>query len=173
MKIHKLLTAIVLSFSLVLTFSDLFSQSTAVMEQTDTDALARIEQLPHQGVLQDNGKGYIYLKVDDSYIKDVFPLLRAEGYKEPAYFRRPDSPGAHISVFYEEETRGLTKKITEIGQDFSFVPDRIETVRNGRNRYIILKVTSPDLEALRKKYGLRPLLQGHDFHVTLAVQRVR
>lgn len=158
----KLISSFLLCFSFL-------SANAAVLEMPEALQQAKTD-LPHSGVLKDNGSGYIYVKVDDKYIYDLFPLVKEAGFSIPAYFRRADSPGAHISVFYENETRRLPD-IQEVGRVFTFVPENISHVRAGRNEYIVLQVKSPELEQLREKYGLRPLLQGHEFHITIATKR--
>lgn len=126
--------------------------------------------LPQTGTLQEGEDGFVYLKVDDNYIHQLFPLLHRKNYEEPAYFRRKDSPGAHISVFYTEE-RNRIGNINEIGKPFSFTINHIKTVPPGSNEYLVLTVTSPELERLRRKYGFKPLLRGHDFHITIAKKK--
>jgi hypothetical protein len=126
--------------------------------------------LPQKGVLKENDQGFVYLKVDDGYINQLFPKLSAHNYIKPAYFRRPDSPGAHISVFYVDE-RGRTGDIKEIGQGFSFKISDLAYVPEKSREYIVIKVKSPELEQLRSKYNLSPLLHGHDFHITIAKKK--
>jgi hypothetical protein len=126
--------------------------------------------LSQTGTLQEGKDGFVYLKVDDNYIHQLFPLLHRKNYEEPPYFRRIDSPGAHISVFYTDE-RNRIGRINEIGQPFTFTINHIKTVPPGSNEYLVLTVTSPELERLRKKYGLKPLLRGHDFHITIAKKK--
>ncbi len=121
--------------------------------------------LPKEGKLVQQADGYAYVKVDDRYIHDLFPLLSIPGFEKPHYFRRPDAPGAHISVFYENEH----VKIKESGQTFNFSLRNIVEVQAGKDKaYIVLVVDAPDLEKLRQKYGLRPKLNGHEFHITIA-----
>lgn len=120
-----------------------------------------------KGQLIKKSDGFIYLKVDDNYIFSLYPMLglKKEGFKKPPYFRNPEAPGAHISVFYENE------KINpeEIGQYFHFTPKRILIVKPSDGiSYAVLEVESPELEKLREKYGLTPKLQGNDFHISLA-----
>ena len=124
------------------------------------------KNLVHEGTLVQQSDGYAYVKVDDRYIHDLFPLLHAEpDYKKPPYFRRKNAPGAHISVAYGDEHI----KLKEVGQRFSFSIKDIVIVSPKKNvSYIILQVESPALEALRKSYGLGPKLQGHEFHISLA-----
>jgi hypothetical protein len=123
--------------------------------------------LPQTGILKENNDGFVYLKVDDNYIHRLFPLLHLENYEEPPFFRRKDSPGAHISVFYTYETDHIGK-IKELGQQFSFEIGHFKFVTSGPNKYLILTVSSPQLEELRRKYGFKPLLNGHDFHISIA-----
>lgn len=121
--------------------------------------------LPHDGKLVQQPNGYVYLKVDDRYIHELFVQLNAMGFEKPSYFRRADAPGAHISVFYENEK----VKPQEVGKKFNFKIKNILMVDiNKRLSYIVLRVDSPELENLRTKYGLSPKLNNHEFHITIA-----
>jgi len=125
------------------------------------------QNLPLQGTLMANSDGFVYLKVDDKYINTLFPLLKLKeaGFRKPPYFRREDSPGAHISVFYVKEH----VKPTEVGQTFHFsLKDVVIVNPSKRASYAILQVDAPELEALREKYGVGPKLFGHEFHISLA-----
>jgi len=122
--------------------------------------------LPLEGRLAIKSDGFVYLKVDDEYIRTLFPMLGLvkKGYREPPYFRSKDSPGAHISVFYEDEN--VSPK--EIGQTFHFDLKDIVIVHPSKNTsYAILEVESPELEKLREKYGLKPHIRGHKYHISL------
>lgn len=133
------------------------------------------DHLPQVGVLTEEKRGYVYLKVEDGYIHQLFsklPQYDHREYTKPQYFRRSDSPGAHISVFYVDE-RKQTGEIKEIGQKYSFKITGLATVPPKTHEYIVLEVESPDLEQLRKKYGLSPLLHGHKFHITIAKKKGR
>ncbi len=125
--------------------------------------------LPQEGKLVAKSDGFVYLKVDDNYIHALFPMLGLEnkGFREPPYFRSPQSPGAHISVFNEDEN----VKPEEIGKSFHFEPIKILIIRTSKDTYAVLQVSSPELEELRKKYGLSPKLQGHDFHISIAKKK--
>lgn len=125
------------------------------------------ENLPKTGQLIVKSDGFGYLKVDDAYINTLFPMLKLkeEGFRKPPYFRRHEAPGAHISVFYADENI----RPTEAGQYFSFELKRIVIVKTSKDTsYVILEVDSPELEALREKYGLSPKLFGHEYHISLA-----
>ena len=136
------------------------------------EALAYAQKnLPHVGTLIQKPDGYAYIKVDDRYINELFPLLNApSGYEKPPYFRRDNLPGAHISVVYKNEKI----KLKEAGQKFSFTIRDITTVSpNSKNSYIILQVDAPELENLRKRYKLGAKLNGHEFHISLAKKTTR
>lgn len=129
------------------------------------------EHLPTNGKLVLKSDGFAYLKVDDRYIHDLFPMLELKdnGFDKPPYFRNRKAPGAHISVFNENEHI----KPQEIGQYFNFTIKEIKIVNlsNGVS-YAVLEVESPELEKLREKYGLPPKLLGHDFHISLAKKTI-
>lgn len=127
------------------------------------------EKLPHEGVLMSNSHGYVYLKVDDAYIHQLFPMLKikGEGYREPPFFRRKNSPGAHISVFYSNEH--IHPK--ELGEKFSFKIKKMAVVKQKRAKYLVLQVESPELERLREKYGLGPKLYGHEYHISIGKKK--
>lgn len=169
-------TGLLLLFLLFFGFAtSIWSQSTTLEKPTETQqqlswpevvAYAK-KHLPQEGVLVRNPDGFTYIKVDDAYIHDLFPMLnlKEEGYTEPPYFRSPEAPGAHISVFYVDE------KILpeELGRTFPFELNDIVIVKPKKDTsYAVLQVTSPELEALRVKYGLSPKLHGHEYHISIA-----
>lgn len=147
-----------------------FAQEIVLKNTRIMDYAMRV--LPHQGVLKDNGKGYIYLKVDDRYITKLFPMLEIPGFVEPPFIHRKTDTGAHISVFYVNETKNLPK-IAEIGKTYSFTPKHLSIVNPSRyTEYAVIVVDAPELEDLRLKYNLTPKLQNHDFHITIGKKRV-
>jgi uncharacterized protein YehS (DUF1456 family) len=122
------------------------------------------KNLPKHGILVQQKDGYAYLKVDDNYIHQLFERLNILGFKKPPYFRRKNSPGAHISVVYKDEN----VKLKEIGQKFSFKLKDIILISGVKHDFIVLRVSSPELKQLRRSYGLSSLLNNHSFHITLA-----
>lgn len=139
------------------------------IEQSWAKTLAIAQSLPKSGKLVQKPSGYAYLKLDDRYIHELFPRLNAEPeYKKPPYFRRKDSPGAHISVIYENEKVSLS----ETGQTFNFELKDIRVVRTNKASFIILTVFAPELERLRQSYGLKPRLNDQEFHITIAKKSV-
>jgi hypothetical protein len=126
--------------------------------------------LPTEGKLVQTSDGFAYVKVDDRYIHDLFPKLKAPGYGTPPYFSRKDAPGAHISVFYENER----VVVSEVGKSFNFTLKDIVVVEPKKGvKYIVLMVNAPELEQLRQKYGLKPKLNNHEFHITIGKKTER
>jgi hypothetical protein len=140
-----------------------------LQSETEERVLNAAQTLPHKGVLQES-MGFVYLHVDDRYIEGLFPLIQNRKYFKPPYFRQPDGVGAHISVFYTNETERIGR-INEIGQEYSFKITDLTYVPPRYRDYIVIEVSSPELEQLRQKYGLSPLLKGHQFHITIAKKR--
>ncbi|MBA3720946.1 MAG: hypothetical protein H0W88_00925 [Parachlamydiaceae bacterium] len=128
--------------------------------------------LPQNGILKEDPDGFVYLKVDDGYINQLFPQLHVRNYVKPPFFRRPDAPGAHISVIYVEELRRIGK-IKEIGSSYTFTIKSLAFVPPQTGEFIILQVESPELDNLRSSYGLSPHLKGHQFHISIAKRRFR
>lgn len=129
-------------------------------------------ELPHQGILTQKSDGYVYVKVNNQYIHNLFPLIKQPGFFKPDSVSRPTQVGAHISVFYKNEVNRIGH-ISEIGRTYSFKPKGIRTVRNGSKEFIVLEVEAPQLEKLRTHYGVSPKLFNHEFHITLAERKLR
>jgi hypothetical protein len=149
---------------------ELPQKSAPSLRQDEIIAIAQ-KDLPSQGILKKNQDGYVYLKIPDRYVKRLFPLIKEPGFSIPYAIRRHTKVGAHISVFYKDETR-LFGPMNEIGKIYTFEPRNIKRVRAGAKEYIILEVRAPELENLRKRYGLSPKLLNHEFHITLAEKRI-
>jgi hypothetical protein len=108
------------------------------------------DHIPRKGILKEHRDGFVYLKVSDDYIYQLFPMIKNSHYSMPAYFRRPNAPGAHISVFYVDE-RSRTGKIHELGKVYRFKVSDLVFVPTKSQQYIVLEVDAPELEILRKK----------------------
>lgn len=145
------------------------SSTVAALSWPEVVEYAR-EHLPMEGALIVKSDGFAYIKVDDEYIHTLFPMLglREAGFREPPYFRTREAPGAHISVFYVNEH--IVPE--EAGQTFHFDLKKIVIVHTKNANYAVLQVESPELEKLRKKYGLNPKLFGHEYHISLAKKRI-
>jgi len=122
--------------------------------------------------------GFLMLSVPNALVRAAFSCLDAPGVELP-----PAPKGgkfaAHITVMRPEEIRqiGGADKITERGKSFAYGLGRIvEFVPRGWSdisRVWAFRVHSPELQRLRRTYGLSSLPNNgkFDFHVTLAVRR--
>jgi hypothetical protein len=130
--------------------------------------------LPKSGVLKrDNIEPYYYLKIEDDYILKTFPLLKATNIVMPNYFPPANEAGAHISFIYSEEAR-KNLEIKELNQTFAFEVTGLISIEVFGTEFYALIVTSPELEALRIRYGLATRLNYHGlwvpFHITIGVR---
>lgn len=162
---------ILISFLFInLLFGNLIFGSIPQPINPSPDTVQVIKKLPHQGYLKQTNEDFVYIGVDDDYIFELLKFF--PGYLPPLYYKK-GGIGAHITLImpeeYKEKLEG--KEIKELGKKFTFQPDGFftaETNKPGDNKvYLYLKVSSPELQAFRKKYGLSPLSRGHDFHITI------
>lgn len=122
--------------------------------------------------------GWLMLSVPNALGRGAFQALNVPGAELPLQ----DSTGqynAHISVMRPEEILkiGGPDKVLERGKEFSFTLGPVREVNpegwDEMERAWFIQVRSPDLEKLRKTYGLSPLPNNnkYDFHITFAVRR--
>ncbi len=133
------------------------------------------------GQLYASPSGWILLSVPNAIVRGVFASMRAPGIELPPQDSKvPGSPlNAHISVFRKEEIEALggVDKITERGQEFRYSIGRLKTVVPhgwaAMSRVWFLTVHSPELQDLRRSYGLSSLPNNGEFafHITVAVRR--
>lgn len=127
--------------------------------------------------------GWLLLSVPNALARGVFDALTVPGAELPTAGAmnvpnvKEDLFNAHISVMTADEVASIgANKITERGHTFHYGlgPIKEITPKNIDNisRVWAIQVASPALAALRKSYGLAPLLNGdHQFHITVAVRR--
>jgi hypothetical protein len=139
--------------------------------------LEKAQSLPHKGELKIllsknhhtlKTERYIYLKVDNGYITDLYPLLQIED----ALINK-NSIGAHISVIEEYEAKSLPKNIPEIGNSYFFNIEEVEEIKIYKDSeemdWYVLSVKSKELEDFRSSYGLSSLpKEDHNFHISIA-----
>jgi hypothetical protein len=122
------------------------------------------------GQLAESFGGLAYLNIDDAYIHELFPLLKASQAQEPDYFGK-GSIGAHITAIYPEENVIINKE--DIGQEHAFKIIGVSESEIGSKKYYVLQVESSSLLALRRRYHLPDKLQFSkqlvDFHITIGV----
>lgn len=125
--------------------------------------------------------GWLLLSVPNAFVRGAFDALDEPGIELPR--RDMDDPDsqlrAHISVMRPEEIEkipGGADAITERGKTFGYTPGRLRSVKpdgwDGISRVWFIEARSPDLEKLRKTYGLSPQPK-HPFHITVAVRKTK
>lgn len=138
--------------------------------------IEEVIQIEQKGILKQKDNGYLYLDVSNEYISKSLPLIDALGkIVPPSHYKSKKGIGAHISVMYENERiENEIWDIDELGKEYSFSIMEIRTVKLNKNNQMkklwLIAVSSPELEQLREKYGLKPLLKGHDFHISIGTQ---
>lgn len=126
--------------------------------------------------------GWLLLSVPNALVRGVYDALATPGAELPraGLLNVPNVPGdvlnAHISVMNAVEVKKIgAENINERGHMVGYSLGALKeiTPRNidGVSKVWALQVSSPMLSAIRKSYGLSPLLNGHSFHITVAVRR--
>lgn len=140
--------------------------------------LGREGTTEHSGELQATANGYVIVQVPNAMVRGHFMSLTEPG------IELPPGPGgrlnAHITVFKPHELAeiGGPSKISERGQHFRYrlgplqsrpLDARRSPEENWRDasRIWYLTVRSPQIQQLRRAYGLEPA----QLHVTVAVRR--
>jgi hypothetical protein len=112
----------------------------------------------------------LYLKVEDAYIHQLFPLLQNKNAQKPDYFGS-GSVGAHISIIYPEETTFIPS--LHCNEKHSFLVKELVAAELGAKTYYAIAVEAPSLLQLRRKYALpdQLCLKGYliSFHITIGI----
>lgn len=140
---------------------------------------------PLSGRLYCAKSGWLLLSVPNALVRGVFDALSAPGTELPlaGVMNVPnvdaDVLNAHISVMNADEVSSIgCDNINERGHMFSYRLGGMKEINvknvDGVSKVWAIQVYSPELMALRKSYGLSPLMNGdHAFHITVAVRRKR
>lgn len=144
------------------------------------EILAKLKEEKLKGILKE-ADGYYYIQIDKNLIKGLFNLLDEDNVELPPYFKEncdnkiSNCIGGHISCISDEEK--VTGKINELGKYFNFTLGDIKSVNpkewEDMERVWFIEVDIPDMQILRKKYGLPDTYKdsGHSFHITFACRR--
>lgn len=121
--------------------------------------------------------GYVLLSVPNAIVHGARSAINAQGVEPPP--AHGGSYRAHITVMRPEEVSqvGGLGRINERGQSFHYrITGFKEIAPSGwpeMSRVWVFTVKSPELERLRKSYGLSatPKNGEYPFHITVAVRR--
>jgi hypothetical protein len=117
------------------------------------------------------------LSVPNAMVRGVYQAMNEPGAELPVSGGELD---AHISVMRPEEIAqlgGPSKLLNDRGKQFNYTLRRLESVNpagwDEMSKVWMLRVYSPELQDLRKSYGLtaKPKDNKFDFHITVAVRR--
>lgn len=138
-----------------------------------------LSQYPFSGRLVHSSSGWLLLEIPNALIRGAFMAMDVPGAELPT-----NSEGrlnAHISVMRPEEIEriGGAEKISELGKRFRFRLGPLYEVNplgwKEMDKVWMFRVISPDLNNLRKSYGLNPNpMRGNTelrLHATVAVRR--
>lgn len=146
-------------------FKLLSARATVAIKQ----AARKPELVTLKAKLEQADDGFVYLKIPDEVIDGIFELIKEDRKSKP-----PSKKGAHVSVMYADEL-DEDQKIKEVGEEFEFTLGDVMTVEpegwDSMERVWFVAIESPELESLRESYGLSKRLNGHDYHITVAVRR--
>lgn len=130
------------------------------------------------GTLYYSPSGYLLLSVPNALVRGVFGAMHEPGVELPG---GPNGEpfSAHCMVMRPEELAmiGGEDGITERGKQFFYTLGRLMVVEPqnwpGVDRAYYITVHSPELQALRRSYGLSSLPNEgkYAFHITVAVRR--
>ena len=130
-----------------------------------------------KGVLKKTPDNFVYINIPNNIVNGLVLLLDSEEVEKPPYdLKSFNRVGAHISIIgideYEDHDLG---EIKEIGQEFNFRFKGLRKVDpegwDEMSQVYFIEVESPELEKLRKRYGLSKLIDGHQFHITVGVEK--
>jgi hypothetical protein len=128
------------------------------------------------GELYLSDSGWVLLRVPNGLVRSAFDALHELGAELPL---KDGKLNAHITVIRPEELEQLggADKLSERGHTFHYNLGPIQVVEpdgwDDVSKCWFIKVHSPELEQLRKSYGLsaRPNDNDHAFHITIAKRR--
>lgn len=121
-----------------------------------------------------SNSGWLLMSVPNALVRGAFDALHEPGAELPP---GPSGLNAHVSVMSKEEVERVgADRITERGHYARYMITGLkEVVPSGwqdMSKVWFLEVRSPELEKIRKSYGLPPIPSGdRPFHITLAVRR--
>lgn len=152
----------------------------ALLQTTKLAADAKINY-GLEGKLYLSTSGWLLMQVPNDIGHGFFATLNEPGVEMPT--RNTNDPdakfNAHVSVMSPDEIEkiGGPAKLNERGKSIPYTTGAVKTVDppdwDGVSRVWYLTIQSPELEKIRKSYGLEPRRKGYDFHVTFGIRRKR
>jgi len=147
---------------------------TAISLRIAADTITEYKLIPMTGTLNcRKDKAYASLEVSQDLVDSSFEALKKE-FKDIE--KSPNN--AHISVI--DKTDGIKGDwpIKEDGKTFTFYMGELHSCEpddwEGVKKVWFINCKSKELEKLREKHGLTPLLhKDHNFHISVAIQKTK
>jgi len=139
--------------------------------------IAQLKEVELKGILRKTKNNFVYLDIPNNIINGFISMLDYEGVDKPPYnLKSFNNVGAHISVIGTDEYKDNNiEEIKEIGKEFNFTfKDMKFTNPKGwdeMKKVYFIRIDAPDLEKIRIKYNLSKKIDGHDFHITIGVEK--
>lgn len=130
------------------------------------------------GRLVASKSGWLLLEVPNAIVRGLYAAMSVPGIQLP--YGRDGRLNAHISVARPEELENIgLENISETGKQFKFQLGKLHEVKplgwEDMEKVWFVDISSPDLQNLRKSYGLSPLPKKGSkdlkFHMTVAVRK--
>jgi rubrerythrin len=129
-------------------------------------------------ITEHKGRKWGVLSVPNALVRGVYSAMKEPGISLP--LNKAGDLNAHITVFRPEEIDQLGGPDTlkaDRGKQFTYTIGRLESVSitsmSDVTKAWMLRIHSPELQKLRRTYGLssRPKDDKFDFHITVALRR--
>jgi len=136
----------------------------------------KLKDVELKGKLCKTKDNFVYLDLPDKLVDGLFAIIDEDDVSKPPYNQKAyNSVGAHVSVMNGDEIEDKDLEIKEVGKEFSFSLGDFKTANpkgwDEMEAVYFVQIDSEELEKLREKYGLPKKLNGHEFHVTVAVEK--
>ncbi|MGI4753470.1 MAG: hypothetical protein ACRYE8_07125 [Janthinobacterium lividum] len=139
-----------------------------IFQKLDNPELIKVaKSLKNEGIVLQN-ENYAYLKTSDDFIHKLYPLIAEhEDLQKPNYFSEQCNIGAHITITYPNEEIVINDQDISIIHFFEI--EELAKTQIENKQYYVLKISSPSLISLRKKYQLPPQLNFKGYKVGLHI----
>ncbi len=126
------------------------------------------------GCLKQTKDGFVYVDIPNSVFKGFLPLL--DGAEKPPKDDKHEDIGAHITVIKKKEIKENDILFKDKDKEVKYTIKGLEEVEDPdgwdeMQKVWFVTVDSPDLEKIRKSYGLPSKIKNHNFHITVGVKK--
>ncbi|MBX7067384.1 MAG: hypothetical protein K1X28_09145 [Parachlamydiales bacterium] len=124
------------------------------------------------GTLKQDANGMVYVDVDNDFIYKLYPWIQEEGFELPTSLYGNNALGAHVTVIYKREAEDYQLGwIKEAGDQVYFKVTGCKIIPLNQAGYelgCVVTIQAPNLDKLRKKYGLPSI--KYDYHILIGMK---